>query len=1066
MNIRNGTLVAVALIANLALADTASNILRKTGVTGGFVVHVGCGTGTLTAALHANDALLVQGLDRSAENVARARAYISRAGLYGKVTAITFDGTHLPYRDNMVNLVVVTDGKSRVPEAEITRVLAPNGVAYVGGKQLRKPRPAEMDEWPMYHHDPQGTMVGRDTLVGPPHGIQWMALPKWLRNHDFMSSMHALVSLGGRIFYVIDEGLKNHIFLPSKWTLIARDAFNGKTLWKRRLGDWYHRNWPLKSGPGQFPRRLAAGGGKVFVTFDQTAPLTAIDSATGKTIRTYNGTKATEEVILADGVLYLLVNPHRKPVDYRAEKTSYKEIGHANNGWAWTPQEPPRSVVAVQPDTGRILWEHEAKVAPLTLTVAENKVFFATARGPVALDCKAGRQLWQSNGLAIKKVPTGGTMRAVYSDSVLLIAQGIRLAAFDAKDGKRLWANSLLHSSHHCPNDLFVIAGQIWSANTGRPQSKGTHLKVIDLHTGKVAKNFVAKNLSVFPMHPRCYPSRATTRYLITNGMGAEFYRVGSDNVEVFNYVRGSCIYGVMPCNGLLYKPPDSCACYYQSKLDYFCALSATPALRAQGEDRLERGPAYGQVPADDARVSELDWPMYRCDPARSGHCPCSISPNLGQRWAADLGGKLTQPVVVESRAFVSSIPQETLYALDAASGKVLWKYVAGGRIDSSPTVYKNAVLFGCGDGWVYCLRAKDGALAWRRRIAPADTQMLACERLDSVWPVHGSVLVVNDTLYALAGRNVFFDGGMRLVRLDPKTGRKISETILDDKDPKTGKNLQTLIVAKYMPIANSDILTSEGQRVFMEELSFDLQGRRVSVAPTLPRGRTPAPKSPRHLFCQTGLLDDAWFHRSYWIYGNDCGEGWGAYMVTRLLAPCGRIMVFDDKQVFAYRSKPLGNMLLPRTTYQLYAADRNPKESPAPDPPARAKGKRKRRRRIRRPRFSEHWDVPAPGLLVNAMVLSKGCLFIAGPPDLADETKMLGFLPGAEDEINLQLQAQNDAWLGKQGALLRAVSPRNGKKLSQYKLDNVPVFDGMAAAEGKLFISLKNGKVVCLGGK
>jgi len=109
---------------------------------------------------------------------------------------------------------------------------------------------------------------------------------------------------------------------------------------------------------------------------------------------------------------------------------------------------------------------------------------------------------------------------------------------------------------------------------------------------------------------------------------------------------------------------------------------------------------------------------------------------------------------------------------------------------------------------------------------------------------------------------------------------------------------------------------------------------------------------------------------------------------------------------------------------------------------------------------------VPAPGLLVNAMVLSKGCLFIAGPPDLADETKMLGFLPGAEDEINLQLQAQNDAWLGKQGALLRAVSPRNGKKLSQYKLDNVPVFDGMAAAEGKLFISLKNGKVVCLGGK
>jgi len=42
-----------------------------------------------------------------------------------------------------------------------------------------------------------------------------MGHPKWLRNHDFMTCMHAMVSCGGRIFYIIDEGLRNHIYLPS-----------------------------------------------------------------------------------------------------------------------------------------------------------------------------------------------------------------------------------------------------------------------------------------------------------------------------------------------------------------------------------------------------------------------------------------------------------------------------------------------------------------------------------------------------------------------------------------------------------------------------------------------------------------------------------------------------------------------------------------------------------------------------------------------------------------------------------------------------------------------------------
>ncbi len=1067
MNKHALTILVCILTANLAVAAQAADILKETGLTGGLVVQVGCGDGTLTAALHANDAYLVQGLDTSAESVAKARKHINGKGLWGKVTARVFDGKNLPYRDNMVNLVVVSDAKSQVPAKEIMRVLAPKGIVYAAGKQQVKPRPSDIGEWTHYHHDPQGTMVGQDKVVAPVHGIQWVGGPKWLRNHDFMSSMHAMVATGGRVFYVIDEGLRRHIFLPSKWVLIARDAFNGTILWKRPLKDWHPNNYPLKSGPGQFPRRLVATGDKVFVTFGQTEPLTALDAVTGKTIRTYEGTKATEEIISADGVLYLLVNPNRKPVKYKAAGTSYKEIGRASSAWGWTSGGPPESVMAVNASSGQVLWTHKTKVAPLTLTLSDKKVFFANGSGVVALNRKTGKQIWASQGPAIKKVPTGGTLRAVFSDGVLVIAGGTRVSGLAAKDGKELWKGSLLHSSHHCPNDIFVIDGLIWSAHTGTGQKNGTHIKALDLHTGEVKKDFTAKNLPAFPMHPRCYPSRATTQYLLTNGMGTEFYKLGDTKMTLHHYVRGSCVYGVMPCNGLLYKPADSCACYYQSKLEHFCALSPESALKKKTaeQDRLIKGPAYGQIPDAKAKTAESDWPMYRRDAARSGSSPSPIPAGLKKRWSVKLGGKLTQPVVANGKAFVSSVGQQALYALDADSGKTLWKYIAGGKIDSSPTLHKNTVLFGCGDGWVYCLRAEDGVLAWRYLVAPMDRQIVSLQHVESVWPVHGSVLIVNDVLYALAGRNLFFDGGVRLVLLDPKTGKKISENTMDENDPKTGKNLQTLISAKYMPIAKVDIFSSDGKRIYMQEQNFNLEGKRVGIAPTLP-GRG-GDKGGRHLFCQTGLLDDVWFHRSFWVYGNNCGEGWGAYAGTRRVTPCGRIMAFGKTRIYGFRSDPLGNMLHPRTSYKLYAADKDPAAAP---PPPTAKPKPKDRKgRARRPRgggFKQHWQVATPGLLVNAMVLGKERLFIAGPPDVADETKMLGYLPGADDKINRQLKAQNEAWLGKRGGLLRVVSVEDGKKLAEYKIENIPVFDGMSAANGKLFLATLDGKVVCMEGK
>ena len=91
---------------NPAVLAHAREIQDATGVKGGLIVHVGCGDGTLTAALRTSDGFIVHGLDTDAANIAAARQHIQSLGLYGPVSVETWSGKRLPYADNLVNLVV------------------------------------------------------------------------------------------------------------------------------------------------------------------------------------------------------------------------------------------------------------------------------------------------------------------------------------------------------------------------------------------------------------------------------------------------------------------------------------------------------------------------------------------------------------------------------------------------------------------------------------------------------------------------------------------------------------------------------------------------------------------------------------------------------------------------------------------------------------------------------------------------------------------------------------------------------------------------------------------------
>ena len=93
--------------------------------------------------------------------------------------------------------------------------------------------------------------------------------------------------------------------------------------------------------------------------------------------------------------------------------------------------------------------------------------------------------------------------------------------------------------------------------------------------------------------HQRCYPTKATARFLIFSRRGAEFLNLANGDVGLNNWTRGACGYGVMPANGLTYAPPHNCACYPEAKLFGFNALAPKRELPADGPPRLEPGPAY-----------------------------------------------------------------------------------------------------------------------------------------------------------------------------------------------------------------------------------------------------------------------------------------------------------------------------------------------------------------------------------------------------------------------------------------------------------------------------------------
>ncbi len=1066
------TVLLLALAPRIGLGEPgeqARKMLEATDTRGGLVVHLGCGDGMLTAALRANERFVVQGLDPDPADVAKAQAHVRSLGLTGVVSIRRFSGTRLPYARNLVNLLV-TEEQGSVPMAEVQRVLVPNGAAYVKQngewQKIVKPWPGELDEWSHYLHDASNNAVAKDRAVAPPRRVQWVAGPLWCRSHEFVSSFAAMVSAGGRVFYVLDEGLTGVTDprLPERWTLIARDAFNGVLLWKRSLPDWRGSAWrnsSLRGRPPSVPRRIVADESHLYATLGHEAPVSVLDAATGKTLRTVEGTANAEELVLSDEMLLVRLAGGRG------------QRGRASE-----------ALVAVAAPSGDIQWRVDAgRVAAQSLAAANGRVVYSDGKRIVCLRLADGKELWRT---AVDGKRWRRKTLLLHGD-VVLAGDGSAVTARDASTGKTLWtARGGGHSMRG--QDLFVAQGLAWRA-------AGQGIAAYDLATGKVAKTIDASSVHTPGHHLRCYRAKATERYLITQYRGAEFVSLTDAPHAQNDWMRGACTFGVMPANGLLYVPPDPCFCYPGAKVNGLFALSGTDDVDVpQASGRLEKGRGYDDAAklARGQLVEAGNWPTYRHDARRSGAASCEVPPKVKPHWKAKLRHPLTPPVAAQSHVYVAEKDAHTLHALRESDGQETWRFTAGGRIDSPPTAVGGLVLFGCADGYVYCLRAADGAMLWRFRAAPSGEQIIAFGRLESPWRVHGSVLFADGLIYCTAGRSSFLDGGIRLVALEPGTGRLAHEARLDTRS-RTRQDAEgkPFIPAYHMEGAQSDVLVSQGGRIFLGQYAFDRRLSRLDTPYVMPAAdESPQPmalddkpfvvenrqpnrdyethqrqwlertqkgllkelrenhggwslgerRMGRHVLATAGFLDDSWYNRTYWMYA----DLWPGFYIAHRGAKTGQLLLVGPQRTYAVQAYPSRNLQSPlftpgKTGYLLFA-DRNDNE---PVLGRETQGTTKGWGYTRaKPPVWYQW-VP---VRIRAMTLAGDSLFAAGPPDVLDPQDPMA------------------AFEGRKGAVLRVHSAADGQMLGEQVLDAPPVFDGLIAAHGRLYLCTEDGSVLCFG--
>lgn len=967
---------------------TAERILKATGIGAGVCVHLGCGEGGLMADLARSGNFYVHGLETEQAVVDKARAFLQAEKLYTRVSAERSDFKSLPYAENLINLVVIDNLPRLLKQGlllkEVLRVLVPNGAAYLRDQQgkleasalkkvlsdagikeakivsengvwalIRKPWPKGMDEWSHPNHGADGNPVSKDTVAGPAQQLQWIAPPLWGHHRG----PDGAVSAGGRLFYVLMDRPLN-LGPVGRFHLTARDAFNGRLLWRRQVESrktTYSHCAMLPIGA------LIATKERLYVVLKSGEPLKALDVNTGKELKSFDEHPSPTRVIHSNGTLLLISGGAVRAVNAADGKLLWKRSGGAFK------------VKGIWSRTG--------------IVVGDGTVFFRQVlkkKGPlhfVAIDLKSGEEKWKKPLAELIPASQGKVNLNAWYKGNLLLAGGGAVHAVSPTDGTIRWSHATKK------------AGLLYGLRDGVWITQGRQWQGLDLKTGKPTEIF--KTPKELPpnikgkriLDGQCNFPTATERFfIVTTRMSLVDTQYGKFYNSMFT--RAPCKYLLaLPANGQLYTFPKDCGCYpcLRGLLSYAPERPTTKdEVKGSPAFPLEKGPAFGKLETPDAKPETgEDWPMHRNDGQRRAASSTAVPGAVKPIWSKTIGEKISAATIAEGKVFVAAIDAHQVHALDEKTGKPLWMFTAGGRVDSPPTIYKGLCAFGSRDGWVYCLRAHDGALVWRLRAAPYERRIGAWNQLESAWPVFGTVLVHNDVIYCSAGRHANTEGGIKVHAIEPTTGK-----ILWTNGP------------GYEIVNNVLTLTPSG--------NIYLGKYKVAYNPKTGKAAKDRSILQTHY---AGMLTES------------AGPAWGGADLTAF-GKGRKVNVFSGKPYIKKNKKGRTNDV-PGSGYEIGFSRRE-------------NGK-----------VVGNWKHETEPIRFNALVLTKDVVFAAGGLEFK-------FDPKAENPW---------AFLdGDRGGKLKAYAVADGKPLGEVKIDAIPVFDGLSAANGRVFLSTKDGKITCYG--
>ena len=186
------------------------------------------------------------------------------------------------------------------------------------------------------------------------------------------------------------------------------------------------------------------------------------------------------------------------------------------------------------------------------------------------------------------------------------------------------------------------------------------------------------------------------------------------------------------------------------------------------------------------APLDAADWPMWRHDAGRTAFTKAELPAQLHPQWVRQYGQReplwddpLNQDLMPLDRVFEPIVLGHTLYigfndrdkvvALDTRTGDEKWTFHADGPVRLPLAGKGNRIYFTSDDGYVYCLAADTGKLAWKFRGGPADRKILGNKRLISSWPARGGVVLYDNVVYFAASIWPFM--GTFIYALDAGTG-------------------------------------------------------------------------------------------------------------------------------------------------------------------------------------------------------------------------------------------------------------------------------------------------------